>query len=289
MKKSLLSCTFCILLNCITYSQNPPVVTKFWNLVAEKYNYHLMNAGMKSWLLTLAQKKSVSYSSAIGILENLKNEYSFQNYVFTELYVKSPKNKENIRMILGSMCGSFSIGNPVADYVIQKYSHDPKAQKKIKDRTEEANKQAALEAKREQEQETIRQNQEKEEKERQQKEEERKKIEEQEEKNSINVYAPQFKTGNFNNFISKNLYYPDSSVKYNRYGVITVRFTIDTIGNVINAKAVSNWIGYGLEEEALRVINLSSGKWIPAKKENTQTPINYSTRINIHFKSPDGL
>ncbi|MGN6194986.1 MAG: energy transducer TonB [Ginsengibacter sp.] len=65
-------------------------------------------------------------------------------------------------------------------------------------------------------------------------------------------------------FIIKNIRYPDSAYKNNIGGKISVKFEIDTDGTVKNAKVIEgNDIGYGLPEEAIRVV-LSMPKWDPA-------------------------
>jgi len=67
-------------------------------------------------------------------------------------------------------------------------------------------------------------------------------------------------------YISRNL---DSGVPVTRGATagtyeVTVRFVIDTSGNIKNIKA-ETWFGFGMEKELIRVIK-KAPKWIPAIK-----------------------
>lgn len=67
-------------------------------------------------------------------------------------------------------------------------------------------------------------------------------------------------------FIAKNVVYPKEALKKNKEGRVLISFIIEKDGSVSNVKPLkpkSEWIGYGLEEEACRVVylmpNWSSG------------------------------
>ena len=86
--------------------------------------------------------------------------------------------------------------------------------------------------------------------------------------------------GAMENYIMNTIEYPQDAIDNNVEGIVTVQFGVDENGNVSNASTVGNKIGYGLEEEAIRVVS-KMPKWTPGqiKGKNVKTwrtlPINY--------------
>jgi TonB family protein len=82
------------------------------------------------------------------------------------------------------------------------------------------------------------------------------------------------------NYITNNIQYPQEAIDNNVEGVVKVQFGVDENGNVTNVSTIGNKIGYGLEEEAIRVVS-KMPKWTPGqvKGKNVKTwrtlPINY--------------
>jgi periplasmic protein TonB len=69
----------------------------------------------------------------------------------------------------------------------------------------------------------------------------------------------------FYEFLGKNIDYPRQAVRLSIEGTAYVRFVIDEQGNVESAEVVEGReLGYGLDEEAIRVIKLT--KWTPGKQ-----------------------
>ncbi|WP_224996349.1 TonB family protein [Cesiribacter sp. SM1] len=67
----------------------------------------------------------------------------------------------------------------------------------------------------------------------------------------------------FYEFLYKHIQYPVQALKSGKDGITYVRFIIDEEGNVQDAHTMEGrWIGYGLDEEAVRVVSLT--KWNPA-------------------------
>ncbi len=91
----------------------------------------------------------------------------------------------------------------------------------------------------------------------------------------------QFKSGKdgFSNFIKNNTIYPRFS-KYNCIqGTVNVSFKLDNQGNV-HASKINSGIITELNDEALRLIRLSSGKWkIPSGYDSTVVVI-----VPVNFK-----
>jgi protein TonB len=81
-------------------------------------------------------------------------------------------------------------------------------------------------------------------------------------------------------FIEGQINYPDNAIDNNVEGTVRVYFAVDEQGKIYSPTVVSTKLGYGLEEEALRVIN-HMPKWTPGqvKGRNVKTrftlPITY--------------
>ncbi len=84
--------------------------------------------------------------------------------------------------------------------------------------------------------------------------------------------APAFKGGerSLNQFISQNIVYPDYSLINCLQGTVMVSFKVTRSGKVFDSSVMK---GYqtDLDKEALRIVRLSSGKWIvPASFDTTR-------------------
>lgn len=84
--------------------------------------------------------------------------------------------------------------------------------------------------------------------------------------------------------LAKNIKYPKKAVKAKKQGTVYVRFTINEIGIVEFAEAMEGReLGYGLDEEAIRVIYLI--RWVPGKlrgievKQRKILPLKFSLNI----------
>jgi TonB family protein len=81
-------------------------------------------------------------------------------------------------------------------------------------------------------------------------------------------------------YITNTIEYPQNAIDNNIEGVVNVQFGVDENGNISNVSTLGNKIGYGLEEEAIRVVSRMP-KWTPGqvKGKNVKTwrtlPINY--------------
>ncbi len=85
---------------------------------------------------------------------------------------------------------------------------------------------------------------------------------------------PVFKGGNaaLSSFIADKIIYPEFSSENCIAATIQVGFVIDKQGKVVNAK-VQQGPGIDLDEEAVRVIKLTSGKWV--------LPANYNGGVRV--------
>ncbi|PCJ67389.1 MAG: hypothetical protein COA58_03455 [Bacteroidetes bacterium] len=115
-------------------------------------------------------------------------------------------------------------------------------------------------------------------------------------KDSILVYGerftehPVFIYGNdegFANYMDNTMVYPDSAKLLGIEGTVNVVFTIDTTGLVTEQKTVGKYIGYGLEEEAIRLIKSTNGMWQPGKEfgKVVQTRLRFPMKFKLTTKS----
>lgn len=86
----------------------------------------------------------------------------------------------------------------------------------------------------------------------------------------------------FNKFIKANLKYPEKAIEHAIEGFVFVEFWVDSNGNVVKS-VVTKGLGYGCDEEALRVISLL--KYNPAKNRGLLVTSKIKTRI--FFKPPN--
>jgi len=92
---------------------------------------------------------------------------------------------------------------------------------------------------------------------------------------------PQFKGGQnaLNNFLSQNLIYPEYSKQNCISGTIQVSFNINQDNKPVNVKVQSGF-GIDLDDEAVRLVKLTAGKWIlPANHDLNTTlvlPVNFN-------------
>lgn len=91
--------------------------------------------------------------------------------------------------------------------------------------------------------------------------------------------APAY-SGNLENYIQDNIEYPQDAIDNSIQGTVQVQFAVDEKGNVSNVSTLGNKLGYGLEEEAIKVVS-GMPKWTPGqvKGKNVKTwrtlPITY--------------
>ena len=82
-------------------------------------------------------------------------------------------------------------------------------------------------------------------------------------------------------FISQALNYPDQALKAQVEGTVYLKYSIDYRGKVLDAKVISS-LGYGCDEEAIRLVKLLTFKVAKIKKGK----ILFHKSLQIHFKLP---
>jgi len=94
---------------------------------------------------------------------------------------------------------------------------------------------------------------------------------------------PRYGGGNdeFKKFIAKNLRYPKQAIEAKIEGKVLVAYEIDDNGFVHNQRVLRS-LGYGCDEEALRVVGLLRFK----KVKNRGVRVRVNTKTNIVFRLP---
>jgi periplasmic protein TonB len=78
-------------------------------------------------------------------------------------------------------------------------------------------------------------------------------------------------------FLSKNIHYPEEAVKANVGGKVFVKFVVEKDGSIGDIQ-ISKGIGFGCDEEAVRVIRLMP-KWNPGKQNGKAVRVYYHMPI----------
>jgi len=86
-------------------------------------------------------------------------------------------------------------------------------------------------------------------------------------------------------FLGKNIVYPSRAKEMNKEGVVAVKFTIGKDGVVRDVQLAQpeRKIGYGLEDEAIRVVGKMPKMVAPAKQRNIPTAVSYVVPIFFRF------
>lgn len=95
----------------------------------------------------------------------------------------------------------------------------------------------------------------------------------------------EFKGGipRFGDFLSRNLSYPSAAQKSNVEGQVYVQFVVCTDGTLCDYTVLKG-IGFGCDEEAVRVIKLSSGKWKPGNQKGKPVRSRFTIPINFRLR-----
>jgi TonB family protein len=85
--------------------------------------------------------------------------------------------------------------------------------------------------------------------------------------------------------IQANLTYPDSALAANAQGPVVVQFIIDAQGNVTQP-VVAKGLGFGLDEEAIRVISIMP-TWQPGMQGGKPVPVRMNVPILFQIPKPE--
>lgn len=92
---------------------------------------------------------------------------------------------------------------------------------------------------------------------------------------------------NWLQYLSQNLLYPEAALKNEIRGIVDVEFIVEKDGSITHSRIVrGKEIGYGIPEEALRLIN-NAPKWKPGRQKNQPVRSYYTTKV--HFFLPQDV
>ncbi|MBO9614539.1 MAG: TonB family protein [Dyadobacter sp.] len=97
---------------------------------------------------------------------------------------------------------------------------------------------------------------------------------------------PEFQGGikEFYKFLGMNIKYPIDAARRGVAGRVMLSFVVCEDGSMCEYK-VENRVGYGLDEEALRVAKLMNGKWNPGEMRGQKVRVKYNVPINFQLES----
>ncbi len=93
---------------------------------------------------------------------------------------------------------------------------------------------------------------------------------------------PEFMGGvnKFMSFIVQNYRYPEQMIRANVSGQTVVKFTITERG-IVDSIQIMKSPGFGTNEEIIRVLKLTSGKWKPGKIHGKSVAMFYYLPLDI--------
>ncbi|WP_162427107.1 TonB family protein [Pontibacter pudoricolor] len=99
---------------------------------------------------------------------------------------------------------------------------------------------------------------------------------------------PKFEGGEMEvmKFMAGNITYPADAKANGLEGLVVVSFVIEETGKVKDAKVVKK-LGRGTDEEALRVVNLTSGKWTPGSHNGKVVPVQFTLPIRFSLSEAE--
>lgn len=85
-------------------------------------------------------------------------------------------------------------------------------------------------------------------------------------------------------YLKQNLHYPKAALDSSIQGIVSVRFVVGATGKIRNPEIVSpRRLGYGLEEEAKRVIN-SMPDWQPGEQNGKRVDCYYWLPVKFELE-----
>jgi TonB family protein len=86
---------------------------------------------------------------------------------------------------------------------------------------------------------------------------------------------------NVSAYLTRNLEYPSKARRAKVEGRVVVSFLVDEKGKIKHITTVGEKLGYGLEEEAMRVV-YEMPKWVPGTQNGRPVSVEY--KLPISFK-----
>lgn len=84
-------------------------------------------------------------------------------------------------------------------------------------------------------------------------------------------------------FLGSNVRYPEAAIEAGIEGLTVVSFVIETDGSVTDVHVVKN-LSAETDREAVRVVQLTNGNWIPGKQGGKPVRVEYTLPIKFALK-----
>lgn len=84
-------------------------------------------------------------------------------------------------------------------------------------------------------------------------------------------------------FLGDNIRYPEAAQKAGVEGITVMTFVVETDGTITDIKTVKS-LSPETDQEAVRVIKLTSGNWIPGKQNGETVRVKYTVPIRYTIK-----
>lgn len=86
-------------------------------------------------------------------------------------------------------------------------------------------------------------------------------------------------------FLQKNMHYPPAAIDAHAQGKVFLSFIVEKDGHISNI-VVERGVGYGLDEEAVRVLKMAPA-WKPGIQNGHQVRVKFSMPISFQLSDPD--
>ena len=98
----------------------------------------------------------------------------------------------------------------------------------------------------------------------------------------LEEHQPEFLGGmkGLNELLAQNIRYPANAQRSRAQGRVFVSFVINTDGSLSDINVLKG-IGFGCDEEAVRVVKLTDGRWKPGIQRGRPVRVKYSLPINF--------
>ncbi|MBN8821659.1 MULTISPECIES: energy transducer TonB [unclassified Spirosoma] len=102
---------------------------------------------------------------------------------------------------------------------------------------------------------------------------------------SVPEQLPEFRGGMpaLGQFLSQTLHYPPAAQRAKVQGRVFISFVINKEGEVEDVEVLKG-IGFGTDEEAVRVVKASSGRWVPGAQRGQNIKVKYNLPINFSLQ-----
>ncbi len=84
-------------------------------------------------------------------------------------------------------------------------------------------------------------------------------------------------------WISDHITYPEEAIENNIEGDITVAFAVDEMGKVYTPQVIGQKLGYGLDEEAVNIVN-KMPKWNPGRIKGKNVKTRFTLPISFQLR-----